>query len=291
MKLNFNSKIKYGIICHDAGGAEIISSLLLAEKLNYNVYLEGPALRVFKEKKINIENIELNKLIEESEIFILGTSWQSDLEYNAIKLISNYDKYIITILDHWTNYLSRFTRNNNILLPNEIVVCDSYALEIAIKEFQNFNIKISLIQNYYLIDLINSHKDYELNQIKFDYLYICEPITQPLLKLDKGSKSYDFDEFDILNDFLKSVDNNSRILIRPHPSEKKNKYIKILKKSKKNYTISKNTTLLNDINNSKCVYGWCSMALIVAKVLKKNVIFFNPVKNPCVLNKVVNKLF
>jgi hypothetical protein len=291
MKLSFSKKYKYGIICHDAGGAEIISSLLLAEKLNYKVYLEGPAIKVFKEKKVNSENTELNKLIEESDIFILGTSWQSDLEYNVINLIKNNNKYIISILDHWTNYLSRFTRNNILSLPNEIAVCDSYAMEISIKEFKNFDLKISLIQNYYFNEIINKNDNYEPIQIQFDYLYICEPISLPLLMSHKGLKFYDFDEFYILNDFLNGIDKKSKILIRLHPSEEKDKYIKVLEQSERNFTISENTSLLYDIKSSKNIYGWCSMALIVAKVLKKNVLFFNPLQNPCILNTVINKLF
>ena len=107
----------------------------------------------------------------------------------------------------------------------------------------------------------------------------------------KGLKFYDFDEFYILNEFLNGIDKKSNILIRLHPSEEKDKYIKVLEQSERNFTISENTSLLYDIKSSKNIYGWCSMALIVAKVLKKNVLFFNPLQNPCILNTVINKLF
>ncbi|MBT6671689.1 MAG: hypothetical protein HOB13_03115, partial [Lentimicrobiaceae bacterium] len=48
-----------GIISHDAGGAEILSSYVLHQKnLKFSYALEGPAINIFEQKlgSLNIEN-------------------------------------------------------------------------------------------------------------------------------------------------------------------------------------------------------------------------------------------
>lgn len=292
MKYNFNKNFNYGIITHDAGGAEIISSLLSYEKLKFTCYLEGPAKKIFNEKIINLKNDTLENTIKNSDIILLGSSWQSDLEYNALILAKKYKKLTLTVLDHWVNYLMRFKRNLELVLPDIILLCDDYAYELARKEFKNYKSNIFTIDNYYFNQVKDEYNKLNIssNEIKFKYLYLCEPIIEPLIKMSKKIDFYGFNEFEILNKFLENVKSDENILIRLHPSENINKYDQILKKSGINYIISKNK-LIEDISVSEIVYGWCTMALVISKLLGKEIKFFNPTNNPCLLNNVINKIF
>jgi hypothetical protein len=292
VKYNFNKNLNYGIIAHDAGGAEIISSLLLFEKLKFNCYLEGPARNIFNDKIKNFDNSTLEKIIKFSDIIILGSSWQSDLEYNALRLARKYNKYTITILDHWVNYLQRFERNSKLELPDIILTCDKFALQIAKSEFKNFETSIYTIENYYFKQVKDDYNKLNITtrHIKFKYLYLCEPIIEPLKKMNKNIDFYGFNEFDIMNIFLKKVKIDDIILIRLHPSEQINKYDQILKSANINYVIS-NNKLIDDISVSEIVYGWCTMALVISKILGKKIIFFEPKNNPCLLNNIISKIF
>ena len=52
-----------GIVCHDAGGAEIISSYILKKNITAKYCLEGPAVKVFEHKLENIKNNSLSNMI------------------------------------------------------------------------------------------------------------------------------------------------------------------------------------------------------------------------------------
>ena len=80
-----------GIVCHDAGGGEVISSYCKKWKKNYIFYLEGPSIRIFK-RKLSVESEKnLQDLVFKSDHLILGTSGRSDLEIEAIKLATEHN--------------------------------------------------------------------------------------------------------------------------------------------------------------------------------------------------------
>ena len=78
----------FTIVSHDAGGAEILSHWLKNKKCFFSTVLKGPAIKIFKNNGIEITNYQLIEGIEKSNIVITGTSWQSNLEKEAIFLSS-----------------------------------------------------------------------------------------------------------------------------------------------------------------------------------------------------------
>ena len=139
---------KVAVVCHDAGGSEIISSWIMKNLNNYSFYLQGPAKKIFKDKINATSEKSLNSVISNCDWLLCGTSWQSELEKKAIQIAKNSNIKSISYIDHWVNYEERFIYNDNILLPDEIWVADKEALEIATKIFLNTEIK--LIENEYL---------------------------------------------------------------------------------------------------------------------------------------------
>ena len=68
------------VVCHDAGGAEIVSSWVKKNKNNYSFYLAGPAKKIFK-NKLNVGSSDnLEKIIKKSDWLLCGTSWQNNIE-------------------------------------------------------------------------------------------------------------------------------------------------------------------------------------------------------------------
>ena len=130
-----------GVVCHDAGGAEIVSSYISLNDITAKYCLSGPAIKVFERKFGTIKNSSLVDMIDDVDWLLCGTSWQSSLEWNAIQKAKKQGKKIISFLDHWTNYPERFNRNDVIALPNEIWVGDIYAQEIAERCFPNIKIE------------------------------------------------------------------------------------------------------------------------------------------------------
>ena len=74
------SELTIGIICHDAGGAEILSSYCKAVSDDFIFTLDGPARSIFLRKLGNISNLNLETTIQNSDEIYTGTSGKSNLE-------------------------------------------------------------------------------------------------------------------------------------------------------------------------------------------------------------------
>ena len=75
---------KIAIVSHDAGGAEILSSWLKNQEFEYSTVIKGPAIPIYQKKCIKNTGHNLIKAIVESDLLITSTSWQSELEKEAI---------------------------------------------------------------------------------------------------------------------------------------------------------------------------------------------------------------
>ena len=75
-----------GVVCHDAGGAEILASYCYRKNASYVFSIKGPALGVFQRKFGNFENVELEVLIDSVDELFTGTSGNSKFEIEAIRM-------------------------------------------------------------------------------------------------------------------------------------------------------------------------------------------------------------
>ena len=272
-----NTKI-IAIVAHDAGGAEVVSSYVRQEKLKCIYAIEGPAVNVFKRKLGEIEIHCLEEAISQADWLLCGTSWQSDLEFNAIKLGRKLGKHSVSFLDHWVNYRERFERQGVINLPDEIWAGDLIAANMAKSIFTDTPVK--LIDNPYFIDILrkignakNEHQDRSQN---LKILYVCEPIKEHALKQYGDANHWGYTEEDALRFFLDNLyilcDSVEEIVIRPHPSEKSEKYQWV--KTKYNFPIvfGGMLSLVKEIVQSDVVVGCSSMAMVIGLLAGKKVI-------------------
>lgn len=119
------------IVSHDAGGAEILSSWAVRQDEPFLLVLGGPALKVFERKLGKVEVLDLEQALEKADWVLTGTSWQSDMENDAIALARTLQKKSVYFLDHWVNYRQRFEVDGELQLPDEIWVGDKNAYRLA----------------------------------------------------------------------------------------------------------------------------------------------------------------
>ncbi len=277
---------KVAVVCHDAGGAEIISSWLRNNDIQFSCYVEGPAKNIFIKKFKSYSEGNLLKVISDSEWLLTGTSWQSDIENKAIQIARQQNKKSISFLDHWVSYKERFIYKNDFIYPDEIWVGDIYAKEIAERVFYNISVKQKT--NEYFVDIINKLKLLK-SPIKKPYqtaLYVCEPISEPA-KIQFGDENFfNYNEKEALKFFLKNLDlfNIKKIMLRPHPSESLDKYTWVNDFTSVPIEISKSRDLLEDINLANLVVGCESMAMVIALMADKRVVSsIPPMGRKCIL--------
>jgi hypothetical protein len=249
-----------GVVAHDAGGAEVISSYVRHHKLACLFCLEGPAWSIFLQKLGPIERLGLNELIFQSSSVLCGTSFASELEWQAIGLARNAGKRSIVVFDHWKNYRSRFVRNKQWHWPDEFWVTDELAYDLAARTLPNMP-KI-LINNYYLDEVVEEiRKAIKLsykNKNWFNILYVCEPLEQQAL-------NYFLENIKVLPKIP------AKIVLRPHPSECVANYEWVRAKYGEGIIVDKSKTLVEQVAECDLVVGCASMAMVVGLLAGKKV--------------------
>lgn len=266
------------VVCHDAGGAEIISSHIRQQGSNCVFVLEGPALNIFERKLGTIKILPLEDAICRAESVLCGTSWQSNLEFHAIRLAHAQGKRCVAFLDHWVNYRERFTRQGETFLPDEIWVGDTIAEAMAGNVFPDVTIR--LVENAYFRDIrkelaaIPTRRTPRLDGITV--LYVCEPIREHALGQFGDERYWGYVEEDALRYFLANIavlgEPVEHILIRPHPSEEINKYNWAQHEFDLPIVQGGSRTLLEEMAGCDVVVGCESMAMVVGLLAGKRVI-------------------
>ena len=210
---------------------------------------------------------------------LTGSGWQSDLEWNAIRIAKKRHVQVVTYLDHWVNYEERFVRHDVECLPNEIWVGDQYAFKIANASFPTVN--VTLVPNPLFVDIQEWQKQRVFFSIddKVRVLYICEPVAEHAKKRHGNKKHWGYTEFEALDYFFENleriVDRKSirHITIRPHPTEDLDKYSYLHAKESELPLIRRSyqQVLVDEIAEHDLVFGCESMALVIAVLMGKEV--------------------
>lgn len=273
-----NDSGRAAIVAHDAGGAEILSSYVRRHKLDCIFGLEGPARKIFERKLGTIEIVPLEEAVSGGDYLLSGTGWQTDFEIRGIKLARTQGKRSIAFLDHWVNYVERFTRSGETVLPDEIWVGDTMAMAMANEAFPST--KIRLVENPYFQDIRDDIESIQKKPAEskkgIEVLYVCEPFREPAKKQYGDEYYWGYVEEDALRYFLSNIkklgSNIERILIRPHPSEPEGKYDWVKAEFDLPIEIGGNGTLFEELANCDVVAGCQSMAMVVGLIAGKRVV-------------------
>lgn len=271
------------IVSHDAGGAEVVSAWASKRPgRDFRFLLEGPARDIFRKKIPGIEIGDRQSLlpaVSGFDLVLTGTSWDSDLELQAIAAALAGNVVCAAYLDHWGTYNERFGLGGRQILPTEIWVGDEYALRLVEAAFPR--IKARLEPNEYFRDTVAEIDRISGNRTahgkKKNILYVCEPISVALEKKYRDPGYYGYSEFDALDGYLSymlaSPDDVQEIKLRLHPSEPSGKYSAILEKyqDKLGLAESSGRTLAEDCAWADWIVGCQSMAMVIGLLAGKKV--------------------
>ena len=265
------------VICHDAGGAEILASYVAQNALECRFVLAGPALQVFQ-RRLGAVNVEpLAQAIAASAWCLIGTGWQSDLEWQALGEAKRLGKRAVSFLDHWVNYPERFERDGVRRLPDEIWVGDEDALGLAQRHFAGTPVK--LVPNPYFADVAREFARHDARRPaarpgQARALFVCENLSGIGRQRFGNERHYGYTEFDALAYFFSRAPELGigGVRIRPHPSDPPGKYDALIAGHAPLAQLGGDRPLLEEIAAADMVAGCESMALVTALLAKRRVL-------------------
>jgi hypothetical protein len=268
------------IASHDAGGSEVLSSFIKRNPPESRplYFLSGPAVDIFRKKLGDIDVTPPHSSTKGIDYLVCSTSWQSDIEFNMIRSFRLAGKSSVAFLDHWTNYKQRFQRNGRFFFPNEIVVGDFWALDLARSAFPR--VPIGFVQNAFFQDFLECFASAEVVNSEGDgdgtrVLYICEPINDQNDLISINQKHLRYTGKDALNFFLQNITalgiNKIKLTVRPHPSESIEKYSWVLSKVS-DAKVNRDESIATALACNDIVVGCNSMAMVLALIVNKRVL-------------------
>jgi hypothetical protein len=260
------------VACHDAGGAELVSSLAGRRGLPVRAVLDGPAVRVFARKLPGVVAVPLAEALAGASQLICGTSWPATLEWDAIAAARSAGVPSVAMLDHWVNYRRRFERDGVWHFPDAVWVGDATAERLARRDLPE--VPVQRIDNPYRLDIVEqvtaagaaTHDGVTI-------LYVTEPTAQAARRLHGDPRFFGYTEDEALRGFLARVaawPDVRAIVIRAHPSEPPEKYAWACVDPR--VRLDATSPLVAQLAWADVVVGCNSMAMIVATWVGKRVL-------------------
>lgn len=250
------------VVAQDAGGASALCPVIefIHEEpwIKVHVYSCGSASVIFRRNKIvsceiaeNFNEADACKLLlfHRCKGILLGTAISPDSKDKLfLAAAKSYGIFTLSIVDYWSNYSARFSARQNdfCYLPNMIAVIDDTAMKEAINEgieakriyvtgqpaFDKLEyLKKKITEN--MRHEIRSHLGVSDNEIMI--LFASQPILETCIKQYGNANHIGYNEFIVLKalfetieDLEKDIKKKFYLVVRPHPSENKEKYLSIL---------------------------------------------------------------
>tara|TARA_B100000575_G_C23137284_1_gene660993 strand:+ start:2074 stop:2967 length:894 start_codon:yes stop_codon:yes gene_type:complete len=264
--MNFKKKYlkanKIAIAFKDLGAANLILNFIkYTEKKNIFYYSSNPAKKLFNNSKLKKY---LHKAKTEKELFhkadlYIGGSGFSNFEKKYLTEAKKRKINSFTVLDNFTYYPKRFLYNNKFYLPDGFITFDHEAFKLAKKYFKKK--KIFLLKNYYFYDLKKRIK--KNDKVKKNILFISEPFKP----------SHEIESFRFLLKKLTKIKlpTSSKIYVKLHPKDQKQKYKNIINKfsHKLNIIISDKLDSIELLNRCRWIFGITSYLLYMSAKLGK----------------------
>lgn len=245
--------------------------------------LAGPAVRVFANVHRAVVDDRLEDVVARSGAVITGTGWASSLEHDARQLARRAGVRSIAVVDHWTDYRGRFSRQGVEVLPDEIWVSDPHAYELARSTFPEVN--VVELPNAYLAREVEAIRGLEppRSDRTGHVLYVLEPIRDDWGPLPSPGEFVALDYLVANLDLLGS--SPTAICLRPHPSDPPGKYDAwVAAHPHLGLVLDSTSSLEHAIAWSETVAGCQTYAMVVALAAGRRVVCsIPPGKPPCVL--------
>lgn len=262
----YDFRSNMGLVCHDAGAANILIAAFLRDSVEPVLALmEGPAKKIWKSTFPNVRcDVPLNEIVENATCLYTGSGWASSLEFDAIVGARERGLFCTSVVDHWVNYAERFCRDGHSVWPDRFLVTDSHAFDLACRIFPAE--KVLRCKNFYLENQISKIAAIaeSTNQ---QLLFICEPMRNNWGREVDG-------EFQVLDFLFRSLEqlqlpDSFKIVLRLHPSELAGKYELVMARTQLVTEVSEHMDIADDIARSSVVVGCNSYGLVVALAVGK----------------------
>ena len=295
-----DSKI-IAVVAHDAGGAELLSSMVVSERGRHTwsivVAADSPAAAIFDRKGLSDLIVKsqasenMVTLWEEQcpDLLFCGTS-SSKIELPHIHEARRRSVASVSFLDHWINQRERFDypaaswKNN---LPDFVTVSDTHAYQLS-REFGVFN--LLKIRNYYIADLLASYGESTVAHSGGTLLFISQAIREHCEVAYGDPRHFGYTQTDIAREVLESFPHLSsilgvtRLVVRLHPAEDAREYHSLFERYPGVEIICEEPSsrvLSANVSDADVVLGIDSMALLIAHLLGKPVISYMPPGRKC----------
>ena len=244
------------------------------KKFSALLLIGGPSKEIFKKKKIKFINADLLSFRDLKDLiydfnpdfFIGGTSAGLTFDKKILDTLKKNGAKTIYILDYWANYWQRFSSEKKDFryLPDMICVMDQKAKKEMVAE--GFDPKIIKITG-------NPHFDHFRKIKKGDstlILFISTPVS---VKEKSG-----YDEFTVIEGILRVLKSGNfpsdfKVIIRPHPSEKSEKFDRYVDSG---IRVDDETSIEELLSRAGLVIGMTSVVLFQAAIAGKRVISYQP---------------
>ncbi len=265
------------VIAHDAGGAEIVSAYVRAnrDRYRFTCFVAGPALKVFRKKHVAAQLVTDHDSFPQlfatyrDVAFVLAGTGDSGMELKAIRAARVLHMKTVAYLDHWVNYRERFkypSADWETHLPDEIWVGDPMAQKMAVEYF--LNTPVRLVPNPFFLE------------VRRDYAVARRGLSRPNAILFM-SEPVPYGESQILEDTLAFFAEHipgADFIIRFHPRESRNKHDALIAKYRRGLHIvkSRHSFIVDDLARARVVVGMESVALVAAVLCGKKTVSFIP---------------
>ena len=256
--------MRLAAVCHDAGGAEIISSWLDAAGREHDAdyVLDGPAQAIFARKLGAGGRRELGD-VTRYDLVLCGSSYTAALERNAVRAARRERVRCAVWLDHWVNYRMRFELDGELVLPDEVWVGDEHARGIARRELPGADVRLA--GNPYLDAIVGEVRELGGPPARRHVLYAGEP----------GALKHA-----AFAGLLAQLADTApvRVRVRRHPSEPVDAYDHEIAAAPPGVTVdlSDGTSLAEDCAWAGTVAGYETMALVVALLAGRRALAVRP---------------
>lgn len=262
-------------LTHDPGGLDVVYPVYdlynREEKDVCELWKTGPSAQLgqygTKYDEEEVLTCLSNDINPENTILVTGTSWNSLIETDAIRICKNQGIKTISILDYWTNYIERFMNRGEYILPDYYFVMDDIAKMDAIKCGVDCNI-IRVVghpgmDKYFSARNKNIHSRKEGCAIE-NVLFL----SQPLHALWGDALGYD--ENIVISDLIDASQKiGFKLSILFHPKESN-----WIKEKYRDYGVNGN--IMDVVKDYDTVIGMVTIGILQSYLLGAKVISYQP---------------
>jgi len=269
-------------VAGDAGPAKYLSYLARSlEPKEYVCISSAISRRVFINMSVNCLDSINDFDMKEVAVIVTGTCLNDGVDKKAVSIGKKERIKTISIIEHWSLYKKRFELNEQYLFPDMIFVNDNQAKEEAVIDGIPSG-KLHIVGNpvlenvtkyeYSTNDELEWRNNFGLSKGRKVITFVSESFKDDFK--DDSPEFQGFNEFNVLNDILEVLNNESILIIKLHPAEVSNKYDFCLKNP--NIFIVDETDINKLIEFSDIIIGMGSMLLIEASIINGAVYSYRP---------------